>query len=380
MYQGDIHKVNGGSLATKDEYEDFAIEQQRVIAEAAKEERENLSPFDITSKNTFMGSLMTQFMSFMTTNSLMSTITTSSSVISSSIMALTPTTSAVTPSLIRLPKMEDYEKTCPYLASIGAIGDSYCNPYMITDMSTIDMDPDDVIQTVDDLGGLSNIQDEGNVTIDKDSRLAKYINYCGNRTSPFGIPDQSIVSSVQGLSSGNSIIDNVLGAVPILGDAVDIAQNVNSANSIGYISGQSCVAGAEDNSGPNSPNWDEAKYYQRFIEDQSLAESMGLIEKSAVSVYLEEYYEENPLDNSYEGMLARYSGLDKETVSDVLDVLAYYEYVNEYNPSERYAFGAPVVDEGERVVMFDNEDVMGGEAVTLENIVYADVRNRNFAV
>ena len=97
-------------------------------------------------------------------------------------------------------------------------------------------------------------------------------------------------------------------------------------------------------------------------------------------MYLEEYYEENPLDNSYEGMLARYSGLDKETVSDMLDIIAYYNYINEYDASERYAFGAPVVDEGERVVNLENEYVMDGMNVALEGVVYADVRNQNFAV
>ena len=129
-----------------------------------------------------------------------------------------------------------------------------------------------------------------------------------------------------------------------------------------------------------SPKWSDAKYYQRFIEDQSLAESMGIIKKSAVAAYLEEYYEENPLDESYEGQLARWSGLDKETVSDMLDVIAYYNYINEYDASERYAFGAPVVDESEKVLNLENEYVMDGVTVALEGVVYADVRNRNFVV
>lgn len=48
--------------------------------------------------------------------------------------------------------------------------------------------------------------------------------------------------------------------------------------------------------------------YQRFIEDQRLAESAGLIEKSAVAVYLDKYYEEHPKDNSYEGILRAIPG------------------------------------------------------------------------
>ena len=36
--------------------------------------------------------------------------------------------------------------------------------------------------------------------------------------------------------------------------------------------------------------------YQRFIEDQRLLENMGLIEKSSVTAFLEDYYEKHPLD------------------------------------------------------------------------------------
>ena len=64
---------------------------------------------------------------------------------------------------------------------------------------------------------------------------------------------------------------------------------------------------------------------------------MGLVEKSSVTAYLEEYYEKHPLDNSYEGVLARRSGLTKENVIALLNYaedlvfLANYNSAN-YNP------------------------------------------------
>ena len=45
---------------------------------------------------------------------------------------------------------------------------------------------------------------------------------------------------------------------------------------------------------------------------------MGLIEKSSVTAYLEEYYEKHPLDNSYEGILARRSGLTKDVIQSAI--------------------------------------------------------------
>lgn len=382
MYQGYVHKTNGGSLSTREKYEQFAVAQQQVIAENAKEERETLSPFDMTSKNTFMGSLMTRLMSFNTSSSLMSTLTSASSVMSSSLAALSPSTSAVAAQIAEtLPDAEDYAQICPYLAEIGAIGDSFCNPYMVTDVGTINEDPADVIEAISDQFEDKETSD-GNVRIKKDSDLMKYIKYCGERTSAFGIADQNIVSDIKG-GTGNSTADTIIGAAPIVGDLVDIFDGGVVMSNIGYISGESCVAGNnldQDGFASASPKWGTAKYYQRFIEDQSLAESMGIIEKSAVAVALEEYYEENPLDDSYEGRLARWSGLDKETVSDMLDIIAYYNYIEAYDALERYAFGSPVVDENEKVLNLDSEYVMNGMSVALEGVIYTDIRNRTFVI
>ena len=105
---------------------------------------------------------------------------------------------------------------------------------------------------------------------------------------------------------------------------------------------------------------------------------MGVIEESAVSVFLDKYYEENPLDNSYEGILARRSGLDKETVVAILDLIDYGNYIAEYDPTERYAFGVPAVEK-DNTILFDNENSVAADAVLLNAISFADVRNRSFA-
>lgn len=384
MYQGNIHRANGGSLATVDKYKQFAVAQQQVIAEDAKYERQSLSPFDMTSKNTFMGSIATSMMRFSGSSTIMGTLTSGTSVMNSSLVGLTSTASAVSIAE-SIPDMEEYEKNCPYLASIGAIGDAYCNPYAITDMSTIDIDPADVVDAVNAAGGFSGETSDGNVVIDEESDLAKYIVYCNNRTSGFGVADNDIANSVvdfANVKTGNSVMDGAangaIGVVPVFGDLVDVIQSGEQRAYIGYISGESCVAGNKDSSSL-SPDWETAKYYQRFIEDQSLAESMGLIEKSAVTAYLEDYYEKNPLDNSYEGMLARYSGLDKETVADILDIADYYNYIANYEPSERYAFEG-VKTEEEYKLLLDDENVLDGDMAAVTGIVYADVRNRNFVV
>ena len=249
----------------------------------------------------------------------------------------------------------------------------------MTDLSTMDEDPADVIDKVYNYGGIDESSDDENIIIKKDSDLAKYIRYCDDRNSPFGVADQSIASEVGDFGTVDSNAGNgAIGAVPVVGDVIEIIDDAEQMNNVGYISGESCVAGNDVNAA-SSPNWNKTKYYQRFIEDQSLAESMGLIEKSAVTAYLEDYYKEHPLDNSREGILARYSGLDKETVVALLDVIEYYNFVANYDASDRYAFGEQPI-ETERKIQFDNENVLAGDVTLIDHIVYADVRNRVFVV
>ena len=388
MYLGGAHRANGGSPASLEEYKQYAVVHQQVVADNARFERESLSPFDITSKNTFLGTLMTKFSGFATASSLVGVMSSGSSIISSSVASLSPAASAYDIAKTLPDSLDDYKDTCPYLYSIGMIGDSYCNPYVITDTSTINDNPADIIDKVDELGGLSDdTTSDGNVKISGDSDLAKYIRYCDNRNSMFGATDYNIANDINSATSANTgntyvdaAIDGAIGSLPLIGDGIDIFENVNALSHVGYISGESCVAGNNVNA-VSSPNWDKAKYYQRFIEDQSLAESMGIIDKSAVTAYLEEYYEEHPLDTSYEGVIARYSGLDKDTVSDILYIARYYEYVNDYNPAERYAFGKPAV-EVENELRFDNNNVVAKNvwATLADAISYADLRNRSYAV
>ncbi|MDO5785891.1 MAG: hypothetical protein Q4P20_12605 [Eubacteriales bacterium] len=381
MYLGNTHRSNGGSLASESKYIEFAYAQQQVIAENAKYERMDKSPFDASSQHTFLGTLATQLMAFASANSLMSFITSSSSVIFSAATSLMPTSSAYNIAEDLVP-LDEYAEICPYLASIGAVGDMYCNPYAITDMSTMDYDPADVADTLDD-NFLDETTEDGNVIIDGSSDLAKYILFCDNRTSAFGIADQNIVNQISSwgqVNSGSSDFDNItnsaIGAVPIVGDVIDIVDNAQALNNAGYIGGESCVAGNTVNN-IDAPDWDTAKYYQRFIEDQSLAESLGLIEESAVTAYLDDYYEANPLDQSYEGILARYSGLEKEDVIALLDIIEYESYIANYDPSTRYAF---VETEGvSEPILFEESDFELTIGMPVYAIVYADLRNRNYA-
>ena len=379
IYMGNAHRTNGGSLATKDKYIEYAAAHEQTVAENARYERATKSPFDASSNYTFMGTLARQMMSFAGSNSLLSTLASAGTVLSSSIMNLTPAASAY-----------DIEKTLTAssseeYAAVGAVGDAFCNPYVITDATTLDEDPGEVAEKIS-----SNLEEDGKIK--KDSDLAKYIAFCNRRNSPFGIPDQEIVGKLT--TTGSMVLDTAIGMVPGLNDAADLWNVGKELSYTGYITGQSCVAGnnfveeqkeaseklekdhAGKDTGIATPEWDTAKYYQRFIEDQSLLETTGVLDKSVVTAFLEEYDEENPIDNSYEGMLARYSGLSKEETVAYLDYIDYYEYVAKYDASERYAFGQDKVEGKDQLIIEENELENTPQYVLMDAIAYADVRNR----
>ena len=336
MYMGTNHLSGGGSLGTWSAYSQFKIRQDQVIAENARYERETRSPFDITSEYTFFGSLLKQVVTLSTIKSApMSIISGISSMLSNSVSEILPTASAIDIATT-LPTEEEYEQTCPFLASIGAVGDAYCNPYIISDMSTIEDDPVDVVEIIKD----DNLNDDG--TIKKNSNLAKYIMYCSGRSSSFGVADNNIAGNFtrgevqSGSEDFNTVSNAVIGAIPVIGDVLDIMSNQNQRDNMGWISGESCVAGNAVSG--EAPDWSETKYYQRYIEDQRILESMDDDYVSTVTVFLDEYYEENPLDNSYEGILARRSGLTKDTVVALLDFIEYQDYIANYNPVGKYEF------------------------------------------
>lgn len=439
MYMGNNHRYNGGSLGGKEEYIQFAMAQQEVIAEDARYERMNKNPFDASSQYTFLGTILRQAMNYVGKGSVMSVITSTNNVLSSSIASIMPTASAIDASNNLI---DNYDEICPYLASIGAVGDAFCNPYAITDISTLGVDPSEVIEQIkgdliientdgsndgcdkntDDYSDCvsKDLSASGGIRIKGNSQLAKYIRYCNQRSSSFGIMDTNISNDVAkfsdvrtNLSGVDAVANGTIGAIPIYGDLVDVVQNGQKLANIGYVKGTSCVAGNDlkegetfdatgnylnddkedyisgnegvegydDNgvTGIATPSWDKAKYYQRFIEDQSLMESMGIIEKSAVTAYIEEYQEDYPLDNSYEGVLARYSGVSKEDVVAFLEDLEYYTYLANYNPSERYAFGQEIRPAGAGELKFDNDQKVA-YVILLNTIEFADVRNRSFVV
>ena len=74
--------------------------------------------------------------------------------------------------------------------------------------------------------------------------------------------------------------------------------------------------------------------------------------------------------------------MTKDEVIALLDIQEYVDYVVAYDPNERYDFTGE--DEGEEMLMIlEGNEMEGAETVIAklpQTVVYADVRNRSFAV
>jgi hypothetical protein len=106
-----------------------------------------------------------------------------------------------------------------------------------------------------------------------------------------------------------------------------------------------------------------------------MLESMGLIEESAVVAFLNEYQEEHPADDSWEGTIARYSGLTKAEVEETLAYIDAFEWLAEYDPTDAGPEKPlPKVDDYQYE---SNEIVAEAEKAVVGNyIVFDDLRTK----
>ena len=390
-YLSRNHQGGGGLVANESGYMAALTYQDQVNREEAETDRLARSPFDYTSANTFAGQLAVSMTPVMLqADSLGSAVGNFGKVVGNSIKSLLPTASAISVQEKVSTALKQTAENCPELQSMGVVADAYCNPYVTTDFTTIELDdavnqdgatydleadansPYSIVKKVasyssdnfeDDVDDVENPK----INMDAESPLAKFITFCGQRTSPLGIPDQNIASAIDANQLG-TVADAVVGSIPILGDGLTILSSKSVSDYYGYVSGANCVMNESGNADAErseslgkDPSYDEIKTYSRYIEDQRLAESMGLVEKSAVSIFLEEYYEKYPLDNSTEGILARFSGYTKSQIVAIEDTVEFYNFYLAYDPTHYYP--TPAVEEEDPSYTIEDKDFVNDDGM-----------------
>lgn len=380
--------ASGQGYSSKEAVLAYNNVRQEVIALDAEIDRKNLSPFDASNKNTFLGSIAYSLLPLTTSSevtnlsSLLGAASSSlSTLMSNGVTAKGEGTSYIT-------KIGN----CKTLEKIGAVGDNYCNAITTTDITTINLPVDDEeYQTIIAREVGEGCQEDGSgCRINPDGELAKYIRYCSNRDSPPGVVDQNILGELQ-KSGSLGAFRGLVGAIPIVGDLADLSDVKDNDENMPWATGERC-----GNTEKNAEWWQsEGEYYQRFVEDNRILKLFGAYENDTdpISRLDEEFEELYPTDDSYIGYMSRISGLLPEDVETTLAFIEYFDYINNYDPSIRIAMTdhPSNTDTSDEVIAKAAESVDPQvkslpqvfehiAAVIQSTITYADVRNRSFAV
>ena len=310
--------------------------QTQTLAAEAELDRYRRSPFDATSPNTFLGSILTKFafVPLFNSKSLIANITSGNLYSIASTLA-NATTSSLYKNVSADGDYDTYLTTygeCPNLTDIDTVGEMYCNALLAADPSILDLNPEDA--TYRSVVNKSlEIDENGNEKIIDNSPLAEFITYGADRDSAFGVYDANIAKACE--SSLGIVGDNL----PILNDVIDIVNAVENASCERIATGEKYTYSA------SNPDWDrEIKYYQAYMLQNRVLDRFGYYEELGVEnpvvAYREHYLEEHPLDNSRAGILARISGLEKSDAEMVLALADYYQALEDYHPEDTYAFNS----------------------------------------
>ena len=260
----ELAKASGATPGDKKANENYARLNSDILALDAEVDRNSRSPFDIASKNTFLGSIIHK----LATSNVMT-------VLSKSLGGVVHADD----------KSEDYLNNygnCETLGLVGAVGTVGCSEIATFDTSTLD-------DTFNDakfkafVEENTTLDENGKRTINKGSVLADFIKYNDERITPVGVIDGGILES---LKSGAS-------SIPFVSDIIGMIENFLGASEEekAIASGKSFV-----NSSGNA-DWEKYKYAQRYVSLARAADALRQYDGDETAYTSLKYFEgaENPV-------------------------------------------------------------------------------------
>ena len=218
-----------------------------VLAMDAKVDRINRSPFDITSKNTFLGSIVYNIAKVgRKQNTILGRMNTLVSTVAVSVKNLLPATFADD-------EKEGYLSTfgdCETYATINAVGSAHCSEIATFDTSTLD-DPFNDEGFIEFVNQNTTLTDSGKRVINKGSALSNYIIYNNKRSAPLGTTDGGILESLKSGSSSINYVSDILKMIKGYINSDDDSKRI--ATGAAFV-----------NSASNS-DWQTYKYAQRYV-------------------------------------------------------------------------------------------------------------------
>ena len=194
--------AGSGGVLTKSQAIAFRQENERQIAENAEDIRKTHSPFDPTTRHTFLGSIVSNMIPY--TNTLGSIKGFLPSMIRGakrSFASITPGASAANSANFAANMETCKDKT---ITKTGAATDIFCNVYTGIDMSIAENDTEEVVNKLKEWGDIvekDDTSENDNLlnTFTMSERMKKYDKYCFNRKAPIGIQEDDEDETLGGI-------------------------------------------------------------------------------------------------------------------------------------------------------------------------------------
>lgn len=264
-----LARAGGATAGDNTAVKAYAKLTNTVLALDAESDRMNRSPFDITSKNTFLGSIVHKMAVGIKTSTLLKTM-------GGMIRSIFPAAYADDENNSYLTNFGD----CRTLGAIGAVGSVTCATVATFDTSTLNNifnDPNfkAFVEANTELK-------DGRRQIKNDSDLANFIKYNNERLTPDGVMDGGILTALK--SSSN---------ITFLGDILSMVETFLGANN----NEKRIASGAAFVNSESNPDWNTYKYAQRYVSLARAAEALRKYDGEPTAYSNLKYFEgaENPV-------------------------------------------------------------------------------------
>jgi len=337
-----------------------------MVARRNEAERATLSPFDFSSPNTFLGSIVHNFAKTMISHSssnddtnIISAISTTTDLASKSLNSLIGNTIAEGNDQ----KFTTLAGDCSTVKKANNVeGDIYCNPHNTITTKYMNRTKAEWQSVLNEGSNLENEQPAGD--------LKNFILYGTDRDATPGVQSKEICEAYKQENQG--IFGNLADKIAGIFGVYRACRGMDDPEEIAIATGAAYTLSSENRNVSNIENYSGYVLYDTvyaLIQDS----------KSNVSAFKEDYYKKHPKDNSLAGQIARFSGMTKDEAEIALNYASYLTFIANYDASERYAFGLQVLQANRPISIVKDEKIKeNAYCYWCGKMELAELRDQNF--
>ena len=275
-----LAKTSGATAGDGDAVKSYARLNSTVLALDAEADRMSRSPFDITSKNTFLGSIVHSFAIGMSKSlgGFSSVLQNIGATVSSAVGKILPSTHAEDDGTMYLSNFGDCETIG---SNYNAVGSAGCSEIATFDTSTLKdtFHNEDFITFVEE----NTVFEDGKRKVKEGSVLADFIKYNNERITPIGVMDGGILEAIKSGSSKIPFISSVISMIKTW----LLASDEDKAIATGRVFVNST----------SNPDWEKYKYAQRYVSLARATDALRQYDGDETAYMDLKYFEggENPV-------------------------------------------------------------------------------------